>query len=125
MKFFRYRRPSWKTILGITAAKKRLKKDLGVAANLSGLRATVVHEFQWLTEDGGKARGVFAQDAYWVTPYVVTVGSDELTTTGHLVKPWSVDYSKFVPDLIVGWQQHDATISQLAARIAALESQDN
>ncbi len=38
MKFFRYRRPSWKTILGITAAKKRLKKDLGITAMLKPFR---------------------------------------------------------------------------------------
>jgi hypothetical protein len=44
---------------------------------------------------------------------------------GRLAKPWGVDYSKYVPDLIVGWQQHDATIQQLAARIAALETKDN
>jgi hypothetical protein len=38
MKFFRYRRPSWKTILGVTAAKKRLNKDLGVTALLKPFR---------------------------------------------------------------------------------------
>jgi hypothetical protein len=38
MKFFRYRRPSWKTILGITAAKKRIKKDLGITALLKPFR---------------------------------------------------------------------------------------
>ena len=32
MRFFRYRRPSFKTILGITKAKKRIKKDLGITA---------------------------------------------------------------------------------------------
>jgi hypothetical protein len=29
------------------------------------------------------------------------------------------DYSKFVPDLIVGWQQHDAALTALRARLAA------
>ena len=38
MKFFRYRRPSLKTLLGITAAKKRLKKDLGITALLKPVR---------------------------------------------------------------------------------------
>jgi hypothetical protein len=28
MKFFRYRRPSLKTLLGVTKAKKRVKKEL-------------------------------------------------------------------------------------------------
>ena len=38
MKFFRYRRPSLKTILGITKAKKQIKKDLGITALLKPFR---------------------------------------------------------------------------------------
>jgi hypothetical protein len=38
MKFFRYRRPSMKTLLGVTTAKKRLKKDLGITALLKPVR---------------------------------------------------------------------------------------
>jgi len=38
MKFFRYRRPSWKTVFGITKAKKRIKKDLGITALLKPFR---------------------------------------------------------------------------------------
>jgi hypothetical protein len=38
MKLFRYRRPSLKTILGITKAKKRIKKDVGITALLKPLR---------------------------------------------------------------------------------------
>lgn len=38
MKLFRYRRPSWKTVLGVTRAKKRLKKELGITALLRPLR---------------------------------------------------------------------------------------
>ena len=32
MRLFRYRRPSLKTLLGITKAKKRVKKELGITA---------------------------------------------------------------------------------------------
>ena len=39
MKFFRYRRPSLKTVLGITKAKKRIKKELGITAALKPFRA--------------------------------------------------------------------------------------
>jgi len=39
MKFFRYRRPSLKTLLGITKAKKRLKKELGITDALKPFRA--------------------------------------------------------------------------------------
>ena len=39
MKVFRYRRPSLKTLLGITKAKKRIKKELGITAALTPFRA--------------------------------------------------------------------------------------
>ena len=38
MKFFHYRRPSLKTLLGVTAAKKRIKKDLGLTTLLKPVR---------------------------------------------------------------------------------------
>ena len=38
MKLFRYRRPSLKTLLGITKAKKRLNKELGITALLKPIR---------------------------------------------------------------------------------------
>lgn len=38
MKFFRYRRPSWKTVLGVTRAKKRVRKALGITALLAPFR---------------------------------------------------------------------------------------
>jgi len=36
--FFRYRRPSLKTMLGLTTAKKRLKRSLGITALLRPFR---------------------------------------------------------------------------------------
>jgi hypothetical protein len=38
MKFFRYRRPSVKTLLGVTKAKKRVKKELGITEALKPFR---------------------------------------------------------------------------------------
>lgn len=38
MKLFRYRRPSLKTLLGVTKAKKRIKKELGITAALKPFR---------------------------------------------------------------------------------------
>lgn len=38
MKLFRYRRPSLKTVLGVTKAKKRLKKELGITALMKPVR---------------------------------------------------------------------------------------
>ena len=98
---------------------KRLKHDLGLATDLSGLRGLAIHDFTWITDESGyRDRGVFAQDAYQVMPRGITPGKTEQDY-------WQVSYTSYVPDLIVGWQQHDATISQLAARIAALETKDH
>lgn len=41
MKLFRYRRPSLKTLLGVTKAKKRIKKELGIT--------TALKPFRWWT----------------------------------------------------------------------------
>lgn len=38
MKWFRYRRPSLNTLLGITSAKKRLNRELGITAFLKPFR---------------------------------------------------------------------------------------
>ena len=38
MKFFRYRRPSLKTLLGITKAKKQIKKELGITDAMKPFR---------------------------------------------------------------------------------------
>jgi hypothetical protein len=38
MKFFRYRRPSLKTLLGITKAKKRIKTELGITDAMKPFR---------------------------------------------------------------------------------------
>jgi len=108
-----------------TSSDQRLKTDRGLAIDLSGLRALQIHEFVW-TKTQITDRGVFAQEALATHPRAVHIGTDEQDDDGVSLKnPWSVDYSKFVPDLIVGWQQHDAIISQLAARIAALETKDH
>jgi len=39
MKLFRYRRPSVKTMLGVTKAKKRLNRQLGITAVMRPFRA--------------------------------------------------------------------------------------
>ena len=56
--------------------------------------------------------GFIAQDWEHVIPQAVSMQPDGMLglKTGFIE-----------PYLVVGWQQHDATISQLAARIAALE----
>lgn len=88
-----------------TSSDQRLKIDLGRAIDVDVLVRTVVHDFAWkLTKEFG--RGVFAQEAAEVHPRAVHVEADR----------WSVDYSKYVPDLIVGWQHHEARLAALEAR---------
>jgi hypothetical protein len=38
MRFFRYRRPSLNTLLGVTKAKKRIKKELGITQAMKPFR---------------------------------------------------------------------------------------
>lgn len=110
--------PSASAVTFNTSSDQRLKRDLGFATDVSALRALRIHDFSW-TSDGVIDRNVFAQEAYAVMPRGITKGDDDPVT---VTKTWMVEKAAYVPDLIVGWQQHDATIQSLAARIAALES---
>jgi hypothetical protein len=103
-----------------TTSDARLKRDHGPATTLDGLRGVVVHDFTWIA-DGVRDRGVFAQEAHAHYPRAITPGDDATTTEGSLAHPWMTDYSKFVPDLIVGWQQHDAEIAALRALLAPMK----
>jgi hypothetical protein len=104
-----------------TSSDARLKVDAGRAADLTALRAVVIHDFAWRA-DGVRDRGVFAQEAHAHYPRAIIAGTDERTADGSLARPWLTDYSKFVPDLIVGWQQHDAAIAGLRAALDAQTS---
>jgi hypothetical protein len=98
----------------------RLKTDRGLAHDTTVLERTEIHEYEWIA-DGAPARGVFAQDAHTVAPFANTPGTDERDAEGRLVRPWMTDYSKYVPDLIVGWQQHAAALAAIRADLAALK----
>lgn len=101
-----------------TTSDQRLKTDRGVLISTDVLLRLVIHDFVWA--DGTPGRGVFAQEAEPVAPFAVTKGTDERNAEGVLVQPWGVDYSKFVPDLIAGWQQHQAELRDLKAQLAQL-----
>ena len=89
---------------------KRLKNDLGAVTTTDVIANTVIHDFTWKS-DGSKSRGVFAQEAAKTLPSAVKVGDDGEQVTDQ----WQVDYSKYVPDIIVELQA-------LRARVAELES---
>jgi hypothetical protein len=104
-----------------TSSDERLKSDIGVATDMSVIDNTIIHDFTW-KEDGRVDRGVFAQEAHQVKPSAISVGTDELTESGALATPWGVDYSKYVPDLIVYCQQLKQQVQSLTDRIAQLEA---
>jgi hypothetical protein len=103
-----------------TTSDARLKDDAGRAADLTALRAVVVHDFTWKA-DGVRDRGVFAQDVADLFPRAILTGTDDRTARGDLARPWMIDYSKLVPDLIVGWQHLDAEVAALRAQLATLK----
>jgi hypothetical protein len=107
-----------------TSSDKRLKNDCGLSTDTSVIDSIKIHNFTW-KEDGKEDIGVFAQEAYEVKPTAVKVGNDDLTEDGRLKSAWGVDYSKFVPDLIVYCQQLKSTIKTMEERILALESKIN
>ena len=90
---------------------QRLKTDIGTVTSTDVIANTVIHDFTWKS-DGSQARGVFAQEAAKVLPAAVKVGDDGEEVTDQ----WQVDYSKYVPDIIVELQS-------LRAEITALKSQ--
>lgn len=116
-----------------TSSDKRAKTVIGPATDTSVLSRLEVWDGTW-NVDGRMDRFLLAQDAYLVKPSAVTVGDDTVDTeyeadgvtvkrvTNRLMNPWSIDYSKYVPDLIAGWQAHEREIASLKERIAVLES---
>lgn len=93
-----------------TTSDKRLKTDLGVAIE-SRISELVIHDYEWKS-DGSKGRGVFAQEAQLVIPEAVKVGD-----SGEEVEDaWQVDYSRFVPDLILEVQALRKELNEMKAK---------
>jgi len=108
------------TINYVSSSDERLKTLIGVATDTSVIDNIVVNDFTWKT-DNTTDRGVFAQDAYNVKPSAVSKGKDDtLDEKGLPLNPWGVDYSKFVPDLIVYCQQLKKQVTTLQSQVAAL-----
>jgi hypothetical protein len=104
----------------VVSSDRRLKTDHGRATDLTALRQVVIHDFTWKRE-GVRDRGLFAQEAHPLFPTAIFEGTDELCEDGvSLRHAWGVDYSKLVPHLIVGWQQHEVEIAALRADVAEL-----
>jgi hypothetical protein len=104
-----------------TTSDADLKNDHGVCGQTDIISRIVIHDFEW-KQDGAIDRGGFAQEMALVKPSAVTPGSDERNENGDKVRPWAVDYSKFVPDLIVDNQDLRRMIGQLRDEINELKS---
>ena len=66
MKLFRYRRPSLTTVLGITKAKKRLKKELGITEAMKPIRLWTKHRRRFNRRIGYESEGGdFRVDCRW------------------------------------------------------------
>ena len=104
-----------------TSSGKDLKDFIRVAVSTDVLKNTVINDFTWKA-DGSLDRGVFAQDAMSAKPSAVVVGDDTLDETGKPKQAWLVDYSKYVPDLIVGWQDHERRFTALKAEFDAYKA---
>ena len=100
----------------------RLKNDLGVYTNTDIINKTVIHQFTWKSS-GETDIGVFAQEYEEINPTAVFKGTDDLTEDGSLARPWSVDYLKFIPELIVYSQELNKTIQEQQALISTLQTQ--
>ena len=103
-----------------TSSDERLKTDKGIATDISVIDNIVIHDFEW-KEDGRLDRGVFAQEAYLIKPSAVAVGDDKTNEDGVLLNPWGVDYSKFVPDLIVYCKHLKSELDSVKAELATLK----
>jgi hypothetical protein len=99
-----------------TLSDQRLKTDLGQVTSTNVIDETIVHDFVWKS-DGAQSRGVFAQEAHKIIPQAVKVGDDN----EEVKDVWQVDYSKYVPDIIVYCQQLKAEIQSLKAEVATLK----
>jgi len=97
-----------------TTSDIRLKTDLGLSTDTTIIDNTEIHNYSW-NSDGALDRGVFAQDAYKIKPSAICPGTDN--PDGTIEVPWQVDYSKYVPDLIVYCQQLKATIATLQDKL--------
>lgn len=96
------------TVAYTTTSDARLKTDLQDFDGLATILGLSVYDYQWIA-DGQRGRGVLAQEAHAVAPHAVVEGGDDPDR-----EPWTVDYSKIVPDLV-------RAVQQLADRVRELE----
>lgn len=110
------------------ATLKNLIGDAPQARSLEILSQTRLREYSWKSDETNKPQiGVIAQELVDVFPGAVSVGGDlagvdEDGNPTTKYSPWSVDKTAYQFHLVAGWQNHEAKITALEARLAALEA---
>ena len=96
-----------------TSSDMRLKDVIGVRpATAHGLGGIKIMDYDW--KDGGaRAYGPLAQDLHETHPSAVKVGGEDENA-----EPWMWEKAALVPDLVLGWQDHEARLAALEAKLA-------
>lgn len=97
-----------------TSSDERLKEGLTEFDSGDIIDRINIGRFTWKL-DGTNGYGVYAQQAYEVFPEAVTPGDTELSPGDEGFVPWTVDYSKLVPLLMM-------EIKHLRRRVEKLEN---
>jgi hypothetical protein len=99
---------------------QRLKENIVDAETaLTTLNQIKIRAFDWIQSKKHETHGVIAQELNLIAPQCVTEGVNN--ADGSIDRPWQVDTSPLVPMLIKAIQEQSAIITQLTARITALE----
>lgn len=105
----------------LTTSDGGLKERIQQSTDLSVLRQTKIWDYRW--RDGSLGRGVIAQEVMGVLPDASFPERLRRDSRGkEVLDPWAVDYMRFIPELIVGWKEHEREITLLKARLAQLEA---
>jgi hypothetical protein len=100
----------------------RLKENIVDAGSaLEKINAVRIRSFNWKLNNQFTDFGVIAQELNEIAPECVKVGSDEINEDGELKDPWCAQPYVLVPAMIKAIQEQQALITQLTARITALE----
>lgn len=112
------------TVAYNVTSDERLKENIVSATKgLATILAIQVYDYSYKADSNHTLQeGFLAQQLYQQYPQAVTVGSDEVDSSGKLIHPWQVDYSKLTPLLAKGIQDLNAKVdsntTELLAKLA-------
>jgi len=108
------------TVSYTSVSDARNKNDLGPASDADAADRLLRYEirnYTWKhTPDEVKIGGM-AQQIHSVNPQVGHMGGEDAK-----LDPWTIEKAAYTDDLVLGWQNHEAKITALEARLAALET---